>query len=100
MVENKALETSLSSLSDYREAIPHYDLNQSLLLQTGSFAYFILAKYFFYHITYLSKTRFESACCLVIFWFSGSHVSLNNAEDIEIISNNTHSENGSRPLSR
>ncbi|XP_073988416.1 kinesin associated protein 3 [Rhodnius prolixus] len=64
MVENKALETSLSSLSDYREAIPHYDLNQSLLLQTGS------------------------------------HVSLNNAEDIEIISNNTHSENGSRPLSR
>ncbi|KAK9510832.1 hypothetical protein O3M35_005532 [Rhynocoris fuscipes] len=65
MVENKALETSLStSLSDCREAMPHYDLNQSLMLTAGS------------------------------------HVSLSNAEDIEIISNNTHSEDGSRPLSR
>ncbi|XP_014251703.1 kinesin-associated protein 3 isoform X2 [Cimex lectularius] len=64
MVENKVLETSLSSLSDYREAMPHYDLNQSLMLNTGS------------------------------------HVSLANVDDIEIISNNPHSDEGSRPLSR
>lgn len=37
MVENKALETSLASLPDFGEAIPRYDLNQSLsLLNTGS----------------------------------------------------------------
>ena len=42
MVENKALETSLASLPDYGEAMPRYDLNQSLsVFNTGKYYYFI-----------------------------------------------------------
>uniref|UniRef100_A0A0A9WXQ8 Kinesin-associated protein 3 n=4 Tax=Lygus hesperus TaxID=30085 RepID=A0A0A9WXQ8_LYGHE len=64
MVENKALETSLSSLSDYKEAMPPFDFNQPFLMNAES------------------------------------QMTLSNLDDIEIISNNPHSEDGSRPLSR
>ncbi|BES88591.1 kinesin-associated protein [Nesidiocoris tenuis] len=65
MVENKALESSLSTLdSDYRDTMPAYDFNQSFLLNAES------------------------------------QMTMSNLDDIEIISNNPQSDEGSRPWSR